>query len=302
MEIAIATLAGAQHGLVSLEQLAELKISRGALRTHVRRGWLIREAPRVYAVAGAPVSWERDLTTGLLSLGSQSWVSHEAAALLHEFDRAVKDSVEFTVMRRRSGIAVPFRVHTTETLPPIDQIDVRDFRCLSATRTIIDLARARISRYRLEAAIDSAVRSGASSPVVLAQRLSDLRSSGRWGVRLLDRLLVDSGGHTMLERRFLELVREAGLPRPATQVVFRRDGRAFARVDFRFERYRVVVEVSGRKGHSSPSERAKDAQRRNELQDAGHAVYEYTWEDVTARRSYVVTTLTKRLHRAGWRR
>jgi hypothetical protein len=173
---------------------------------------------------------------------------------------------------------------------------------VSATRTIIDLARARIGRYRLEAAIDSAVRSGASAPLVLQQRLADIRSSGHWGVRLLDRLLVDSGGHTMLERRFLEVVREAGLPRPTPQVIFARDGRAYARVDFHFGPIPVVIEVSGRKGHSSPAERARDAQRRNELQDAGQRVYEYTWEDVTQRSSDVARTLTARLYDAGWRR
>ncbi len=106
----------------------------------------------------------------------------------------------------------------------------------------------------------------------------------------------------MLERRFLELVRLAGLPRPTPQVIHRRDGRAIARVDFYFEPYAVVVEVSGRKGHSSPAERARDAQRRNELQDLGQAVFEYTWEDVTTRGPMVAQTLTARLHAAGWRR
>ena len=102
----------------------------------------------------------------------------------------------------------------------------------------------------------------------------------------------------MLERRFLELVRLAGLPRPRTQVIFRRDGKTFARVDFIWEQLCIVVEVSGAKGHSSPSERAKDAHRRNELQDIGLRVYEYTWEQVTQRRDYVVETLRNRLRAA----
>jgi very-short-patch-repair endonuclease len=302
MEPWIAAIAAAQCGVISKSQIESMEISRSKLRTQVARGWLVPEAPRVYAIAGSPYSWERSLMAGLLCLGDESWVSHEAAAALHEFDRAMKEPVEFTVRRSRRGLEVPFTVHTTATLPEIDTATVGKFRCVSATRTIIDLARARIGRYRLESAIDSAVHSGASSPVVLALRLAELRSQGRWGVRLLDRLLVDSGGHTRLERLFLQIVREAGLPRPATQVVFRRDGRAHARVDFRFEPFQVVVEVSGKKGHSSTRERAKDAQRRNELQDAGHAVYEYTWEDVNERRNYVATTMTERLHRAGWRR
>ncbi len=85
-------------------------------------------------------------------------------------------------------------------------------------------------------------------------------------------------------------------------MIHRRDGKTFARVDFLFEPYGVVVEVSGRLGHSAPGERARDAQRRNELQDVGRKVYEYTYDDVMRRGRYVEQTLIVRLHGAGWRR
>jgi hypothetical protein len=55
--------------------------------------------------------------------------------------------------------------------------------------------------------------------------------------------------------------------------------------------------VSGRLGHSNPADRSRDAQRRNELQDLGYAVYEYTWGDVTRRSGYVIDTLRERLSR-----
>ena len=120
---------------------------------------------------------------------------------------------------------------------------------------------------------------------------------GRWGCRLLDDLLVDAGGHSMLERDFLRLMRLAGLPRPRTQVIHRRGAKTFARVDFLFDPYGIVVEVSGRKGHSSPTERQIDAQRRNELQDVGRRVFEYTYEDVSRRPDHVIATMTRRLGR-----
>jgi very-short-patch-repair endonuclease len=229
-------------------------------------------------------------------------VSHDAAARLHRLDRAPADAVEFTVPRRARGRRMPFTVHTTADLPKLDRVTVDGFRCISATRTIIDLAHARVPGIRLEAAIDSAVRLGLTSPVVIAARLGELRGPGRWGAVALDRFLVDSGGHSMLERRFLQLVRRAGLPRPAVQVIHRRDGKTFARVDFLFDPYGVVVEVTGRLGHSAPGERARDAQRRNELQDVGRKVYEYTYDDVMRRGRHVEETLVARLHRAGWRR
>ena len=290
-----------QHGLISLDQLRRLGVTRRQLRGLVEHGWLHPMAPRVFGLAGVPPSVERQLTLGLLSLGPHAVVSHEAAARLHQFDRSVADAVEFTVPRDARHARGPFRVHSTSELPATDWVRVDGFPCTSATRTILDLARARVSTVRLEAAIDSAVRSGASAPIVLAARLAELRGPGRWGVRRLDRLLPDSGGHTILERRFLRLMREAGLPRPVCQVVHRHGGRTFARVDFLFDAAGVVVEVSGRRGHASDAERARDAQRRNELQDAGRRVFEYTFAQVMRDPGYVVTTMRQRAPRFGHR-
>ena len=105
-------------------------------------------------------------------------------------------------------------VHTTTKIGAVDVLTVCGFRCASATRTILDLAAVRASPERVAAAVDSAIRLRLSAPMVLVERLGELRGKGRHGVRLLDRLLLDSGGESMLERRFLALIREAHCPGP----------------------------------------------------------------------------------------
>jgi very-short-patch-repair endonuclease len=95
-------------------------------------------------------------------------------------------------------------------------------------------------------------------------------------------------------------MRRGRLPRPTTQARQRRDGQHVARVDFLFAPYAVVVEVTGRLGHSTPRERDHDAQRRNELTDLGFRVDEYTWRHVTERRAWVIMTMHQRLAAAGW--
>lgn len=291
----LARIATKQEGLLSAEQIGLEGVSARKRRGYVDSGWLRRVAPRVYAVVGVPDSTRYQLRLGLLSLGNESWVSYEAAAAMHGLDRSNRKAVEFTIERSNRRPALTHRVHTTAKVAPLDRVTVDGFRTLSATRTVIDLAHARGGIRRVEAAIDSAVRLGLSSPLVIATRLETLRGSGRWGCRLIDYLLIDSGGHSMLERRFLQLVREAGLPRPLTQVIHRKNSRHIARVDFLFEKEGVVVEVSGRLGHTTPTERARDAQRRNELQDIGRRVFEYTWDDVTNHASMVKRTLIERL-------
>jgi very-short-patch-repair endonuclease len=292
---ALNDLAADQDGLIAVEQLRTHGITPWTQRRLVADGWMFRLAPRVYALCGSPDTHRRRLRCGLLCLGERSWVSFEAAAALHGLDRSRPHAVEFTIDRRQRPAVLPFVVHTTTRLHPIDHVVVDGFRTMSATRTVFDLALARAHPHRIEAAIDSAVRLQLSSPEVLERRLATLRGSGRWGCRRVEEMLTDSGGHTHLERRFLELVRESGLPRPRTQVVFRVGGTHVARVDFLFDAAGVVIEVSGQKGHASPSDRARDAQRRNELQDLGMRVYEYIFDDVTERPGWVRQTLIARL-------
>jgi very-short-patch-repair endonuclease len=299
LSTALTDLAADQEGLLSSEQLRSGGVTAWTQRRLVADGWIFRLAPRVYALRGSPDTHRRRLRCGLLCLGERSWVSFEAAATLHGLDRSRPHAVEFTIDRSRRPPVLPFAVHTTKRLDPIDHVVVDGFRVMSATRTVFDLALARAHPHRIEAAIDSAVRLQLSSPEALVRRLSGLRGSGRWGCRLVEDMITDSGGHTHLERRFLELVRSAGLPTPRKQVVFRSDGRHVARVDFLFDAFDVVVEVSGQKGHASPSERARDAQRRNELQDLGLRVFEYTFDDVTRRRDMVLRTLLARLTPTG---
>ena len=99
-----------------------------------------------------------------------------------------------------------------------------------------------------------------------------------------------------LERRFLRLIREAGLPRPRCQVVFRDGTRTVARVDFLFAETRVVVEVSGRVGHASDADRRDDARRRNELTlRHGCPVVEFTTADVIEDPGYVIATVRQAL-------
>lgn len=286
-----------QDGVIGKADLEALGIGRHRLSAWVTERRLERAAPRVWRLAGAPVTWRQRLRVGLLALGPMSWVSHEAAAQLHRFDRTPIDRVEFLVLRRRRDVRLPERVRSTRRWGPVDAVEVDGLRATSATRTILDLANAGAGRTRVEAAVDSAIRLELSSPEAIRLRLGAIRCRGWNGVRRLEDALDHAGGHTMLERRFLELMGCAGLPRPETRTVFRdeRDGRFVARVDFYYPDSGVVIEVTGRVGHSTPEDRMRDAQRRNELQDLGLRVYEFTWEDVTRRSVFVVSQMRKAL-------
>ncbi|HWL43057.1 MAG TPA: DUF559 domain-containing protein [Ilumatobacter sp.] len=293
-------IAGPQQGLLSAVDLERVGATRHVLARWVADGRLERVAPRVWRIGGSPDTWEQRLRAGLLSLGPAAAVSHGAAAGWHGLERAPTAAVAFLVPREHKGARLDAPVHHSRSIGRLDIVSVRGFRVTSATRTIIDLANSGLDTDSLRAAIDSAVHLQLSAPTAIARRLRALGRRGRAGVRLLDELLLDSGGHTMLEREFLRLTRTAGLPRPHPQVVMRDGTRTLARVDFLYADYGIVIEVSGRVGHSTPAERARDAQRRNELQDLGLKVYEFTWEQVTRMGNRVVAQVRAGLIAAGW--
>lgn len=289
----VTKLAERQHGLVRLDQFDPADHRR--LRHLAARGIVERLATGVYRVSGSPATWAQAVQAGVWALGKDAVVSHASAARLYGLDRFEDDpSVELTVprgQRERGFTALPLTVHSTTSRLKSDLRHVNGWPVTSPERTIVDLARAGVATSSLEAAIDSSIRLRLTTLEHIIARAGAIQGPARRGVARLDQLILASGGHTLLERRFLQLLRSARHPMPVPQVVHRRQGRHIARVDFLFPEQRIVVEVSGGRGHSSASDRAKDARRRNELQQMGRTVLEFTYEDVTDRGPYVLQTL-----------
>lgn len=166
--------------------------------------------------------------------------------------------------------------------------------CTNAALTVIHLA-GFAGRTATANALDSAMRLRLLSTDTLLRRLTAARDHGVAGVELMDELLLDAGVESWLERRFLELVRSAGLPPPQLQRVYRRDGRHVARVDFDFAPWPVVVEVGGQKGYLTTRDRQRQDRRRNELHLLGKVLYAFSYEDVTEEPAYVVGTVRSAL-------
>ena len=207
------------------------------------------------------------------NLGDQSSFSRSPPAL----DGFPPGPVEITVPRARRNVAPATAPHSAIRLDRPDITRVQGFRVTSAARTIIDLAALpELSATQLGNALDSAARLGLATPNYVSRRLDAIGAPGRAGVQRLREVMLDAGGHSFLERRFLGLMREAQLPRPRAQVIHRTNGQTIARVDFEWTEHQVIAEVNGRRGHASDRERTKDARRRNELQGQGFVVLEFT--------------------------
>ncbi|HEX9260080.1 MAG TPA: hypothetical protein VF855_11125, partial [Acidimicrobiales bacterium] len=217
-------------------------------------------------------------------------VSHLAGAALLGFDRSRKDSVDVLVPRGRAARHPWATVHTTKmALTGIDRVTVDGITSVSGSLCILQVANL-VDHETLVAFIGSAMRDGWTSEPFLRARLRAWRGRGVAGVRALDAALAAPIGHSELERRFLELVRRAGLPMPKVQVIYRRGGRHVARVDAEFPGDEIV-ELQGHAHHSTRQQRARDAQRHAELRMMGKRVSELTFEQVMYQPDFVVDFL-----------
>jgi hypothetical protein len=276
--------------VVSAIDAAGLGVDRRLLRRAVAGGDLVRESRQAWRFSGTPLSWRGQLRVGLGDLGPAALVGGRSAAALLGLDGFGEGPIEFVLPRNQRGRHTAGLVHTTGPVAPIDRTAVNGLPCTAAALTILHLA-GLVGRRETANALDSAVRLRLVSVDFVQRRFAALRTSGVGGVSVIQELLSDAGVESWLERQFLALIRAAGLPRPAIQRTYRRDGRHIARVDFDFDPWPVIVEVGGRKGYLTTSERQRQDRRRNEILLERKLPLFFSYEDITAEPGYVAATV-----------
>lgn len=124
------------------------------------------------------------------------------------------------------------------------------------------------------------------------------RSAGHHGIAVVRDALADyrepAGTRLELERRFLELVREAGLPMPECNAWL--PGPALE-ADFLWRAERVVVETDSRAHHLTTRALQRDRERDRRYQLHHYAPLRYTWFDVTRAQARTVAELRQMLSR-----
>jgi very-short-patch-repair endonuclease len=209
----------------------------------------------VYAVGRPELTQEGIWMAAVLRVGPDAYLSHLSAGAHWGICRPRPGPIDISliaaVFRQPPGI----RVHRRPSLPDADVTVQRGVPITTPLRTLIDLATI-LSPNRLEAAVNEADVLDLIDPESLRAALDHRK--GQPGVRPLRELL---DRHTFrlteseLERRFLRIVRAAGLPVPETQE------KIAGCVDFHWPSLGLVVETDGWRYHRTPSRQARDNRR-----------------------------------------
>jgi very-short-patch-repair endonuclease len=287
-------LAKAQHGVVTHRQLRELGLSPQAIKHRITKGRLHRAWRGVYAVGRPVLTQHGAWMAAVLSCGPNAALSHSSAGALWEIwpheDAEIEVSIPARQYSQRSGI----RFHRRARL---DSTYHNGIPTTTVVRTLVDLA-TRLTPYELEFAINEADKRAHVSPEALQPTLGDF--AGQPGVAALRACLIRRAftlTDSELERRFLSLVRSAGLPEPRTgQYV-----NGF-KVDFYWPDLGLVVETDGWRYHRTPAQQARDRTRDQAHTVTGLTPLRFTHGQVRFEPAQVVATLTAVARRLTARR
>lgn len=257
--------------MVTRKQLLAAGVSGDEIRWRLREGSLIQVHRGVYRVGHKAPSIEARYLAAVLACGDGAVLSGLAAGYLWGLVKGTAPPPEVTAptIRRVKGVRTRrARRRATEATKrhgiPVTTVP-RTLVDLSSLLQLEDLARACHEAGVLHRTTPRDVEA------VLRQRPSTP------GARQLRKVLHGDVHVTLsaLERRFLELLREAGLPLPETNRVA-----GTKRVDCRWPRHKLTVELDSYRFHNSRHAWEQDRRREREAHARGDDFRRYTPADV----------------------
>jgi hypothetical protein len=283
VEREFARIAGAGHGVVTRAQLLSAGVTPQAIKSRVAAGSLIRVHRGVYRVGHVAPSTDATYLAAVLAGGEGSLLSGRAAAHLLVLIKGPPPPPEIITRteRRIEGVIT----HRCRFLDARDTTTVRGIPTTTVPRTLVDLAAELSAEALARACHEAGVRYG-TTPAMVEAVLG--RRPNSPGAKKLRRVIHGDVHVTLsrLETRFLELLRDAGLPLPITNKPA--GGR---RVDCRWPDHKLTVELDGYRFHNSRHSWEQDRRREREARARGDEFRHYTYGDVAEHPSSMLAEL-----------
>ncbi len=278
----IAAIASHQSGRLSRSQLIAAGASSSSITRRVNAGRLIRVARGVYAVGHvAPAPYLKEVDA-LLGLAGQALLSHLTAARLWRIHMPADDRyVDLLVSHDARHCMTTARVHRANDFERLRPVYLHDLPVVPVPLALFQIA-ALVSSRELERAVDEALARELTSTEALHRALNEYSTRvGRVALRrvLADRVEAAGFTRSAMERRMLELIREAGPPEPVKNAQI---GEFTA--DFYWPQCKVAVEMDSYRWHRVRSNWERDRRKDIVFKAAGIDLTRLTWSALTHER------------------
>jgi predicted transcriptional regulator of viral defense system len=301
LDAEVGRLAVVQNGIVTLAQLKALGLNEEAVVKRIARGRLYRVEGAVYSLTPEVMTQRGTFMAAVLSCGPGAVLSHRAAAYLWGLVDVWASPIDVTAPNRRGRSPAGVAAHRDGSLQPVDKVTVHGIPCTSLARTLLDYAG--VSRdWELRKAVAEAEVLRILDPDAMRSVLR--RGRGRRGVARL-RLILDTihpetrRTRSELERLFLAMCVETGLPHPEVNVWLEVPGGRPLQADFLWRRHRLIVEADSHRFHDTSSAFERERERIQRFELAGWRVSPCTWAQVERQPQQVATTIRGLLDQAS---
>jgi uncharacterized protein DUF559 len=289
----VGELAGKQRGRVSHGQIVELGGTRQQIDWWLLSGRLYPVHEGVYAVGHLAPPPGAAFMAAVLAGGEDAVLSHRSAAAHLGLISWSPSRVEVIVPRSGERDRAGIRFHRPKIYGPEDRCISDGIPCTTVARTLVDLG-AVLKLHQLERAVEQAELLQVLDVNAIADVLA--RISRPRGVRNLRRCLgaerLDASlTQSNLERRFLRLCVEAGLPRPTLQYPIELGPGIWHKVDFAWPDRRLAVEVDGGAVHTTRTAARRDRHLDRQIRATGWGLERFMEDDVVDTPAIVVTAL-----------
>jgi very-short-patch-repair endonuclease len=284
--------AEAQHGVFTRRQARDAGFTARMIDRRVADGrWQVLYRG-LYRPAGTPETWEQRLMAACL-VGS-AVASHRSAGLLWGFPAMPPGLLEVTGLRHRRRQTTDVKWHESYHLTPKEITELDGIPVTRPVRTFLDLG-AVLTAAQLEEVLNEGLRGNRLAIPAVWQRMEELGllrpGAGQVRKVLEGHVPGQRRPESVLETRFLQLVRDSALPVPVTQHEVRTAGRLVARIDFAYPDLGLAIELDGHAYHFGERADRRDRGRENTLVALHWRVLRFDWEDVTRRPDYVIRTV-----------
>jgi hypothetical protein len=296
-DVVLADFSRGHSGAFDRDAALKAGHTHGSIWRNVEAGRWIRLYPTVFAFAGTPRTWERDLMAAIL--WSRGIAAGLSAGRLWDLPGCDDAGVEIMTASRRPMPHSGVTVHHTNRLPHDQTVLVRNFPTTSIERTLMSLA-ATWPRRNVAIAMDDSFRRGLTDALRIDAFLEKTARRGRPGVRMVRELARQRRVAGELPERGLEsliwqLILDFDLPIPDRQrPISAADGSFIRRADF-FYPPDLVVEGQSKKWHTGLFAEEYDADWVNDLQREGYRIVLLTYKHVTVEREKTAALLRRML-------
>lgn len=293
VDLAIAHIAGGQHGNITLEQLVAHGLSRGQIAYRIKIGRLHAVFRGVYSVGRPPKTAHEYAMAAVLACGEGAALSHHSALALWGLTEWRWSGIHVTVPADRRPKAI--KVHIARGLASRDIRTHEGVRMTSPARTILDCAPS-LTDNQLSRAVNDGRRSRQAH--LRPWHLRDVveRFPRHPGAKALQRFLDIKGGPTRSdwEDTFPTFCRQFDLPEPVMSTYV-----AGHEADALWPEHKIIIELDSWDFHQDRDAFESDRDRDADTLAAGYLTVRITWERIEQRSAREATRLREIIRRWG---